>query len=141
MRFLIMLLPWLELFTLIKLGTETSALTALVYVFGTLVLGLAILRRQGQGVFERLRESREGRIVGPDLLLDDMATGFAGLLLVIPGMITDFMALLVLVGPLRRRVARAVSGPQPEPYIPRQDSGQHETIEGTFRRIDDDESL
>jgi UPF0716 protein FxsA len=141
MRFVIMLLPWLELFTLIKLGTATSALTALVYVFVTLLLGLAILRRQGQGMFERLREAQEGRIVGPELLLDDMAMGFSGLLLMVPGMITDFIALIVLIGPLRRRLARALMGPQPEPYIPGQDSGQHETIEGTYRRVDDDEVL
>ncbi len=141
MRFVIMLLPWLELFTLIKLGTETSALTALVYVFVTLLLGLAILRRQGQGMFERLREAQEGRIVGPELLLDDMAMGFSGLLLMVPGMITDFIALIVLIGPLRRRLARALMGPQPEPYAPRQDNGQHETIEGSFRRVDDDDAL
>ena len=36
MRFIIMLLPWLELFTLIQLGIETSALTALGYVLFTL---------------------------------------------------------------------------------------------------------
>lgn len=138
MRFVVMLLPWLELFTLIKLGVETSALTAVAYVLATLMLGLAILRRQGQGMFDRLRESQEGRIVGPELLLDDMAMGFSGLLLMVPGLITDFIGLIVLVGPLRRRLARALMGPQPEPFVPPQEDGQHETIEGTFRRIDDD---
>ena len=48
MRFAIMLLPWLELFTLIELGIKTSALTALMYVFTTLLLGLAIVQRQGR---------------------------------------------------------------------------------------------
>ena len=55
MRLLIMLLPWLELFTLIELGIHTSALAALGYVLFTLLLGMAILQRQGQGMFERLR--------------------------------------------------------------------------------------
>ena len=40
MRLFILLLPWLELFTLIQLGIETSALTAIAYVLGTLVLGV-----------------------------------------------------------------------------------------------------
>ena len=78
MRFFIMLLPWLELFTLIELGIETSALTAIVYVFATGALGLAILRRQGRGMFESLREAQNGRVIGPQLLLDDMAMGCAG---------------------------------------------------------------
>jgi len=139
MRFVIMLLPWLELFTLIELGIQTSALTALAYVFGTLFLGLAILQRQGQGMFERLRQSQEGRIIGPQLLLDDMAMGLAGLLLMIPGMITDFAALIVVIGPLRRRLANWVLGPQPEPYVPERDTSSHTTIEGNYRRVDDED--
>ncbi len=118
MRFAIMILPWLELFTLIELGVKTSALTALAYVFATLLLGIAILQRQGRGMFERLRQGQDGRIFGPELLLDDMAMGFAGLLLMIPGMITDLVALIVMVGPLRRRLARVLSGSQPEIYMP-----------------------
>ena len=136
MRFFIMLLPWLELFTLIQLGIKTSALTALAYVFATAFLGLAILQRQGRGMFERLRQAQEGRIIGPQLLVDDMAMGLAGLLLIIPGMITDFAALIVVVGPLRRRLARALLGPQPEPYIPERDADSHATIEGSYRRVD-----
>ena len=51
MRLFIGLLPWLELFTLIQLGIETSALTALLYVLFTFMLGVAVLRRQGLGMF------------------------------------------------------------------------------------------
>jgi UPF0716 protein FxsA len=141
MRFFIMLLPWLELFTLIELGIETSALTALAWVFGSLFLGLAILQRQGQGMFERLRQAQEGRIIGRELLLDDMAMGLAGLLLMIPGLITDFAALIVVIGPLRRRLARWLLGPQPEPYVPERDTNDHATIEGDFRRVDDENTL
>ena len=108
------------------------------YVFGTLFLGILVLQRQGQGMFEHLREAQEGRILGPQLLLDDMAVGLAGLLLIIPGMITDFAALIVMIGPLRRRLARAILGPQPEPYAPGRDDGEHVTLEGNFRRVDDD---
>ena len=140
MRFFILLLPWLELFTLIELGIETSALTALVYVLATGMLGLAILRHQGKGMFERLREAQDGRIIGPQLLLDDMAMGFAGVLLMIPGMISDFAALIVMVGPLRRRIASALMGPQPEPYVPDRAAPGHETIEGSFQRVDDEKS-
>jgi UPF0716 protein FxsA len=139
MRLFIMLLPWLELFTLIQLGIETSALTAIGYVLATLALGILVLQRQGQGMFERLREAQEGRIIGPQLLLDDMAMGLAGLLLIIPGMITDISALLVMIGPLRRRLANWIFGPQPEPYAPRRDDSSHITIEGNYRRVDDDE--
>jgi UPF0716 protein FxsA len=140
MRFVIMLLPWLELFTLIELGIETSALTAIAYVFVTLFIGLAILQRQGRGMFERLRQGQDGRIIGPELFLDDMAMGFAGLLLMFPGMISDFIALIVMVGPLRRRLAQAVFGPQAAVHMPEQNTGSNETIEGVFQRVDDDKT-
>ena len=140
MRFILMLLPWLELFTLIQLGIETSALTAIAYVLGTLALGLLVLQRQGRGMFERLRQAQEGRVMGPQLLLDDMAMGLAGLLLIIPGIITDICALLVMVGPLRRRLARLLFGPQPEVYAPERDETGHVTIEGQYRRVDEDKT-
>lgn len=138
MRFVVFLVPWLELFTLIQLGIETSALAALVYVLVTLLLGLALLQRQGRELFEHLRESQRTGIPGAQLLLDDMALGLAGLLFMVPGLITDFAALVVLVGPLRRRIARVLYGPPPERYTPEQDSSAHQTIEGNFRRVDDD---
>jgi UPF0716 protein FxsA len=141
MRFFVMLLPWLELFTLIQLGVETSALTALAYVLGTVFIGILVLQRQGRGMFERLREAQEGKVMGPQLLLDDMAMGLSGLLLIIPGMITDFAALVVMIGPLRRRVAQWLYGPQPEPYAPQRDTGTHTTIEGSYRRVDDDNDV
>ena len=140
MRFVLLLLPWLELFTLIELGIQTSALTAIGYVLLTIVLGLAILQRQGQGMFERLRAGQDGRIVGPQLLIDDMSLGFAGLLLIFPGMISDFAALVVMIGPLRRRLLRFFQGEPPEVYVPERDTRRHETIEGDFRRLDDDKT-
>ncbi len=137
-KYAILLLPWLELFTLIELGIETSALTAIAYVFVTLFIGLAVLRRQGRDIFERLRQAQDGRVIGPELFLDDMAMGFAGLLLIFPGMITDLIALIVMVGPLRRRLARAVFGPETMVHMSDRHNQGHETIEGDFRRVDDD---
>lgn len=142
MRLIILLLPWLELYTLIKLGVETSALTALAYVLLTLVLGVMLLRRQGRGMFQRLREAQQGAVLGPQLLLDDMALGLVGILLIFPGMISDVGAVILLIGPLRRKLARRFGGPQPEPYAPERDSSGPDkpgstTIEGDYHRLDD----
>lgn len=137
MRLLILLLPWLELFTLIQLGVETSALTALAYVLLTLMLGYWLLRRQGLDIFQRLRAAQQGSVPGPQLLLDDMAMGFAGVLLMVPGLLSDVAALVVLIGPLRRRLMRALGGQQPEVYRPERDTAGPTTIEGDYRRMDE----
>ena len=67
MRFFFMLLPWLELFTLIQLGIETSALTVIFYVLATLVLGVLVLRRQGMQMIERLQGVQQGKVLGSEL--------------------------------------------------------------------------
>ena len=137
MRYIIILLPWLELFTLIQLGVETSALTALGYVLLTAVAGIWLLRRQGEGMFRRLREVQQGAVPGPQLLLDDMAVGLAGLLLIVPGMISDLGAVVVLVGPLRRKLQRWFGGVQSQPSRPQSEKSGPTTLEGEYRRLDD----
>ena len=134
-----MLLPWLELFTLIQLGIETSALTALAYVMVTIVVGVMVLRWQGMELFNRLRETQQGAVLGPRLLKDDMSVVLAGLLLIVPGMISDIAAVIVLIGPLRRRLARMVFGPEPEIYAPERDNQAHTIIDGDFKRVDEAE--
>ena len=138
MRLFVLLLPWLELFTLIQLGIETSALTAVFYVLATLVLGLFVLKRQGMQMLERLQGVQQGRVLGSELLVDDMAMGLAGVLLMFPGMISDFAALVVMISPLRRRLSRALGGAQAEPYAPQRDFDSDLTIDGEFTRIDEE---
>lgn len=137
MRFIIMLLPWLELLTLIQLGIHTSALAAVAYVFIMLVLGMVVLQRQGSQMMARLREAQQGQVLGSRLLVDDMAMGLAALLLMFPGMISDFAALVVVIGPLRRRIARLFGAAEVQPYAPQMDRESEVTIEGQYTRLDE----
>ncbi|MEP5567949.1 MAG: FxsA family protein [Halioglobus sp.] len=139
MRFFFMLLPWLELFTLIQLGIETSALTVIFYVLATLLLGVMVLRRQGRQMIERLQGVQQGKVLGSELLVDDMAMGLAGVLLIFPGMLSDFAAIVVMIGPLRRRLAKALGGQQAQPYAPQRDFESDVTIEGQYTRVDEED--
>ena len=139
MRWLFLLLPWIELFTLIRLGASIGALSTLLYVFATLVLGLSLMRLQGMEVLSRLQQAQLGWSVPPRELIDEMAVGMAGLLLAIPGLVTDALGLLVLIGPLFRRLTGQSQGPRPPgdgSTGPRPGAG--DTLEGEFRRLDDD---
>ena len=139
MRFFFMLLPWLELFTLIQLGIETSALTVIFYVLATLLLGVMVLRRQGRQMIERLQGVQQGKVLGSELLVDDMAMGLAGVLLIFPGLLSDVAAIVVMIGPLRRRLAKALGGPQAQPYAPQRDFESDVTIEGQYTRVDEED--
>jgi UPF0716 protein FxsA len=164
MRWIFLLLPWVELYTLIQLGSRIGALATLAYVFVTLVLGLTILRLQGMEIITRLQEAQRSGFVAGRLLADDIAVGLAGILLLIPGLVTDCFAAAVLVGPLWRRLLRRVGhspgggdgaygqdsysrrdhrmgGPGPGPDNTGASGGMgrpDDPIEGEFRRVDDD---
>ena len=149
MPWIFLLLPWIELWTLIELGSEIGGLFALLYVFATLMLGLSMLRRQGLAIVRKMQREQGAGFIGPQLLLDDMAIVSCGLLLMVPGLITDFLAVLCLVGPLRRRllglfgvkpaVADADAFTQrPDGVVPgRQSPAGGDTLEGEFKRLDD----
>jgi UPF0716 protein FxsA len=147
MQWFFLLLPFFELWTLIELGAATSPLLAVAWVILGVFLGMAMIRRQGLSMLRQVQQDSESGLITPRFLGDDLAVVTSGLLLVIPGLVTDIMAVLVLIGPLRRGLLRVApvrttmhvdmtagrrSPPGDDP--PAQDNV---TIEGDFRRLDD----
>ena len=110
MRLLLLFYPWLELLSLIQLGIETSAMVPLLWVLAMFMLGAALIKRVGTASVLRLREAQQSGVLQQSLFLDDVAVAVAALLLMIPGLISDFFAVVVLIGPLRRFLARLLSG-------------------------------
>lgn len=142
MRWLILLYPWLELWTLIELGIATSALGALAWVLLTCVLGISLLRGAGRASVSQLREAQAGGLLRQQLLMDEMSTAFAALLFLIPGLISDFMAVVVLIGPLRRRLMAGLSpastagATRPDRDDQPPTSKKPVTLEGDYERLD-----
>ena len=58
----------------------------------------------------RLREAQKSGVLQQSLFVDDLAVAVAALLLMIPGLLSDFFAVVVLIGPLRRFLARLFLG-------------------------------
>jgi UPF0716 protein FxsA len=138
MRWIFLLLPWIELFTLIQLGSQIGALAALLYVFVTLVLGLTLLRAQGMEILGRLQASRDGQLIPASVMADDVAVGLAAVLLMVPGLVTDTLAIVVMFGPLRRRLFALMGGQAAAGPSQRTASRPGDAIDGEFRRLDDE---
>ena len=147
MQWILFLFPWLELWTLIELGGEIGGFTAILYVFATLMLGLSMIRGRGIALMRQMQQDQGRVFLGPQLLADSTAVLGAGVLLMIPGLITDCLALLCLVGPLRRGLLRLFGLQQPDvapnwqnapdrPPYDRSDS-HSDPLEGEFRHLDD----
>lgn len=109
MRWLLFLYPWLELWSLIQLGIETSPGLALMWVLGALVMGSALMRWAGRSSLQRLAQASAGGTLPEQLLLADFALILSGLLLAIPGLVSDLLAVLILIKPLRHLAATVLA--------------------------------
>ena len=109
MRWVVFLYPWLELWSLLALGSRTSAGTALLWVLGAGVLGMMMMRVAGAQTLGQLRTAQQSGSLQAQLLQDNVALAIVGLLLLIPGMVSDALAVLLLIRPLRSLIYRSVA--------------------------------
>jgi UPF0716 protein FxsA len=110
MKWLLFLYPWLELWSLIELGSQTSATTAMLWVLGAGVLGIALFRLAGRRTLVHLRQAQREGALSEQLLMGNVARLVAGVLLIVPGLMSDVFAVVVLIAPLRVLIAKLLVG-------------------------------
>jgi UPF0716 protein FxsA len=103
---LIITLPLLEIYVLIKTGILIGAIPTIALVVFSAVLGTLLLRWLGIVTLQRFRASLARGEVPAAELVDGLLVMLSGILLLIPGLLTDIAGLLCLVPALRRRVMR-----------------------------------
>lgn len=132
-------LPLIELYVLIQVGSEIGALSTILLLILTAVVGIWIVRYQGFGVLMRVRDLLDRGEVPAIELLDGALILVAGLCLILPGFVTDSLGFLLLIPPLRRRLIERYIRFQP---MNMQAPGEVRTetrvrvIEGEFHRDD-----
>jgi len=106
--FLLLLLPLAEIGTFIWVGGRIGVGWTLLLVVAAVVLGLMLLRRQTLSTLRRARaEARAGRVPEREIVHGALIA-LAGLLLVIPGFLTDIAGLLLFLPPVRDLIWRSV---------------------------------
>lgn len=98
--------PLLELWLLVWIGTQTSALTAIALVLATGVIGATLARWQGWRVMQRVQSEMRQGILPADAMTDGVLVLVAGLLLITPGILTDAVGLGLLLPPVRALLRR-----------------------------------
>lgn len=132
---LLLIFPFIELWVLIRVGAAIGAGLTIGLVVLAAALGIAILNRQGFQTLVRVR-ARMARGEEPTAaVLEGMLLAVAGLLLIIPGFVSDLLALLVLIPALRARlVRRLLASAQPPRGAPARRNSR--VIEGEYERED-----
>ena len=98
------IIPIIEIYLLIEIGSIFGALTAVILVILTGFLGAFLARMQGLQTLYRIQESlSEGRMPSGELL-DALLIVIAGLVLLTPGFLTDSAGFLLLLTTIRKYI-------------------------------------
>ena len=97
----ILLWGWAEVSAFIYIGSQIGGLFTLLGIFGTAIVGLSLLKSQGGEVIAKIRvELAQGRTpVGP--IADSISLAAGGILMLIPGYVTDSIGVLLFIPVLR----------------------------------------
>lgn len=103
---LLILAPIAEIVVFIEVGRWIGAGWTIIGILATAVIGAVLLRRQGMQTMREAVETMRRDEVPVKQLFDGMCIFMGGLLLLMPGFITDLLGALLLVPPLRAVIGR-----------------------------------
>ena len=103
MRFLLILvlLPVIEIYFFVKIGSDIGALSTVLFTILTGFLGIAAIKYQGVSSFMQARQSVMNTSQPGIEILSNLALFISGAFLLIPGFFTDFLGILLLFPPIR----------------------------------------
>ncbi|WP_374652123.1 FxsA family protein [Dongia sp.] len=106
---LICLLPFLEIAGFVVIGGRIGLGLTLLWLLAAGMLGLALIRHGGLNALLKLQVAvNEGREPGHSLI-DGAVMVTAGLLLIVPGFFSDFLALILLLPVTRNFLLRRMA--------------------------------
>ena len=94
---LIVLIPIVEIYLFIKIGTQIGAITTILLIFATAIVGVYYAKYEGLNIL-KAGFMQLARNQAPTYEMISGATvAFAALLLIIPGFATDIVGFLILL--------------------------------------------
>ena len=129
----IILVPVIEIYLLIKIGSQVGAITTIFLIFTTAIIGVYYARYEGLNTlksgFAQLRKNETPAYE----VISGAAIAFAALLLIIPGFATDILGFL-LIFPLSRRLIFNKFSKK----FSKKENKKSNYIDGDFEDIEDD---
>ena len=130
---IIILIPVVEIYLFIKIGSEIGAITTILLVFTTAIIGVYYAKYEGLNTlrsgFIQLSKNQTPAYE----VISGAAIAIAALLLIIPGFATDIFGFL-LIFPLSRKFIFSKF----KNKINKNDNSKKDFIEGDFEDIEDD---
>ena len=130
----IILVPILEIYLFIKIGSEIGAFNTISLIFITAIIGITYARYEG------LNTIRSGlsQLIKNEMpayeIISGTAIAFAALLLILPGFATDIVGFLIVFPLTRKLIFKGFSK-----NLKKKTDQKNNFIEGEFQDIDDDD--
>ena len=132
--FAIILVPIIEIYLLIKIGSQIGAITTILLIFTTAIVGVYYAKYEGLNTlksgFLQLSKNESPTYE----VISGAAIAFAALLLIIPGFVTDKIGFLLIFPVSRKFFFNKIS----EKYKYKENLKKKNYIDGEFEDIEDD---
>ena len=129
----IILVPVIEIYLLIKIGSQIGAITTILLIFSTAIIGIYYAKYEGLNTlksgFSQLRKNETPAYE----VISGAAIAFAALLLIIPGFATDLIGFLLIFPLSRKFIFNKISK-----KFNKRKEGKNNFIDGEFEDIEDD---
>ena len=130
---LIILIPAIEIFLFIKIGSQIGAIITILLIFATAIIGVYYAKYEGLNTLKAGFAQLSKNETPTYEMLSGAAIAFAALLLIIPGFATDILGFLLIFPQTRKfffsRFAKKFKTRKTE---------KNNFIDGDFEDIDDD---
>ena len=130
---MIILVPVIEIYLLIKIGSQIGAITTIFLIFTTAIIGVYYAKYEGLNTLKSGFYQLSKNETPTYEVISGAAIAFAALLLVIPGFATDILGFL-LIFPLSRKL---IFNKFSKKFATKHKK-KNDFIEGDFEDIEDD---
>ena len=130
---LLILIPAIEIYLFIKIGSQIGAITTIFLIFTTAIVGIYYAKYEGLNTlksgFTQIKKNEPPTFE----VISGAAIAFAALLLILPGFATDLIGFLIIFPISRRYILNKFVGKI------KKKSNKNDFIDGEFEDIESDD--
>ena len=130
----IILVPILEIYLFIKIGSQIGAFNTISLVFITAIIGIIYARYEGLNTIRSGFSQLVKNEIPAYEIISGAAIAFAALLLILPGFATDIVGFLIVFPLTRKLIFKKFSK-----NLKKKTNDNNNFIEGEFQDIEDDD--
>ena len=111
----LLLIPIIEIILFIEIGSMIGSFNTILTIFGTALVGIYIIKHNAATYMSEIRSKLMNGLRPDQEILSGIIVFICGVLLLLPGFLTDFIGLLFLYKPIRLLSVRRYSMPTGRP--------------------------